>query len=78
MFDGILAEQRIVDMQRRATRIAIDIFDALILKEAGDHIGAGKQFHCVSPLEVSSAVSRPGMDRESRVRRYAAAGQAGT
>ena len=54
----VLAEQRIINMQRRATGITINVLDALILQEAGDHICAGKQFHCVSPLEVSSAIRR--------------------
>ena len=48
----VLAEQRIINMQRRAAGITINVLDALILQEAGDHICAGKQFHSVSPLEV--------------------------
>src|SRR5690554_436150 len=41
VLDLVLTEQRIINMQRSTARITINIFDAFILQESGNHIRAG-------------------------------------
>jgi hypothetical protein len=41
VLDLVLLEDRVIDRQHRAAGIAEQMFDALILKRADDHFGAG-------------------------------------
>ena len=56
VLDLVLLEDRVVDRQHRAARIAEDVLDALIGERLDHHFGAGHFFASSSsaPLHVSN------------------------
>ncbi len=54
VLDLVLLEQRVVDRQHGAARIAEQVLDALVLKRCDDHLGAGHHLAHNTLLEAHS------------------------